>query len=127
MHRGKILHESTKVHPSSIKEIVEATGYRYGTFFKHIKTKDLSYNIIAKYGIAMRKDFSKEFPEMSNQLYHQVAKQSEISLSIDQLNLSLQELQIKYSALLEKHNAVIEEYYLLKEENRTLKENKIKL
>ena len=124
MHRGKILHEATKVHPSSIKEIVESAGFKYGTFFKHIKIKDLSYSIIAKYGRAMRKDFSNEFPEMSNLVINTVTKSSDKGGSIEQINLDLQELQAKYSALLEKHNTVIEELYSLKEQNRILKEKK---
>ncbi|WP_316846859.1 hypothetical protein [Pedobacter psychrodurus] len=122
MHRGKILHEATKVYPSSIKEIVEAAGYKYGTFFKHIQIKDLSYAIIAKYGRAMRKDFSTEFPEMSNLVLPQITKHSDNLGSIDQIRLDLQELQAKYSALLEKHNSVIEELYSLKEQNRALKD-----
>lgn len=63
-HRGRILHQVADAYPGSIKDIVERTGYKYGTFFKHIKLKDLSFSIIAKYGKAMNKDFSIEFPEM---------------------------------------------------------------
>ena len=124
MHRGKILHEATKVHPSSIKEIVERAGYKYGTFFKHIQIKDLSYKIIAKYGKSMRKDFSIEFPGMSSQVLTEPNTRIENFRSIEQIRLDFQELQAKYSALLEKHNGVIEELYSLKEQNRVLKERK---
>lgn len=121
MHRGKILHQATKSHPSSIKEIVEAAGYKYGTFFKHIKTKDLSFNILAKYAKVMRKDFSIEFPEMANMAF--VVKPESIAneQSQEYLQASLQDLQLKYSNLLEKHNAAIEELFKLREENRILK------
>lgn len=124
MHRGKILHEATKVHPSSIKEIVERAGYKYGTFFKHIQIKDLSYKIIAKYGKSMRKDFSIEFPGMSSQVLTEPNTRIENIRSLEQTRLDFQELQAKYSALLEKHNGVIEELYSLKEQNRILKERK---
>ncbi len=123
MHRGKILHEATKVHHSSIKEIVEATGYKYGTFFKHIKTSDLSYSIIAKYGKVMRKDFSVEFPEMSSMSFVMPLKSDGTELSKEQLQSSLQDIQTKYSNLLEKHTSFMEEFYQLKEDNRKLKEN----
>jgi len=124
MHRGKILHEATRIHPSSIKEIVERAGYKYGTFFKHIQIRDLSYRIIAKYGKSMRKDFSIEFPEMSSQVFTETHSQPENLRSIEQIRIDFQELQAKYSALLEKHNAIIEELYSLKEQNRNIKGKK---
>lgn len=123
MHRGKILHEATKVHPSSIKEIVEGTGYKYGTFFKHIKTKDLSYSIIAKYAKVMRKDFSVEFPEMASMSFVLAPESYGSELSIEQLKISLQDIQTKYSNLLEKHTSIMEEFYQLKEDNRKLRES----
>lgn len=123
MHRGKVLHEATKVHHSSIKEIVEATGYKYGTFFKHIKTSDLSYSIIAKYGKVMRKDFSVEFPEMASMAFVIPSNSNGTELSNEQLKSNLQDLQTKYSNLLEKHTSVMEELYQLKEENRKLRES----
>jgi hypothetical protein len=122
IHRGKVLHQAADAHPSSIKDIVEATGYKYGTFFKHIKTKDLSFSIIAKYGRAMQRDFSVEFPEMAEMPFVFTPVNNGNELSNDQLKISLQELQAKYSNLLEKHTAAIEELYLLREENRKLKE-----
>ena len=125
MHRGKILHEATKVHPNSIKEIVEATGYKYGTFFKHIKTKDLSFSILAKYGKVMQRDFSREFPEMAHMTFVTDFQDNNIKLTIENLQSTLNELQLKYANVLEKHNAVIEELFKLKEENRELK-NRIK-
>jgi hypothetical protein len=126
MHRGKILHEATKVHPSSIKEIVEATGYKYGTFFKHIKTKDLSYSIIAKYGKVMHKDFSVEFPEMANMPFVMPPNNNGRELSVEQLQSTLQDLQTKYSNILEKHTSAMEELFQLREENRNLRERIVK-
>lgn len=121
MHRGKILHEATKVHPNSIKEIVEATGYRYGTFFKHIKTKDLSFSILAKYGKVMQRDFSREFPEMAHMAFVTDFQDSAVKLTMENLQVALNELQLKYATVLEKHNSVIEELFKLREENRDLK------
>lgn len=122
MHRGKILHQATKLHPSSIKDIVEAAGYRYGTFFKHIKSKDLAYSIIAKYGKVMRKDFSVEFPEMANMPHLKFIKQDNIGLSVEQLQSELNDLRHKYSTILEKHTTAMEELFKLRDENRILKE-----
>lgn len=123
IHRGKVLHQVADAHPSSIKDIVDATGYKYGTFFKHIKTKDLAFSIIAKYGRAMKKDFSIEFPEMADMPFVAMPIANGAELSNEQLRISLQELQTKYSNLLEKHNAAIEELFSLREENRMMKEN----
>lgn len=122
IHRGKVLHQAADAHPSSIKDIVEATGYKYGTFFKHIKTKDLSFKIIDRYGRVMQKDFSVEFPEMADMAFVSSPVNNGNEPSTDQLKASLQELQAKYSNLLEKHNIAIEELFLLREENRKLKE-----
>lgn len=121
MHRGKILHQATKIHPKSLKDIVQAAGYKYGTFFKHIKTKDLALSIIAKYGIAMQRDFSIEFPEMASMNYLQSSNQEELAISLDQLQTELTDLRRKYSIILEKHNTVMEELFKLREENRYLK------
>lgn len=102
--------------------MVERTGYKYGTFFKHILIEDLSFGIIAKYGVAMNKDFSVEFPEMADMPFLMTPINNGKEISTEQLQLAFQDLQTKYSNLLEKHNSVIEELFFLREENRKLKE-----
>ncbi|MBK1439825.1 hypothetical protein JHJ32_07510 [Parapedobacter sp. ISTM3] len=122
IHRGKILHESLKNHLSKIKEIVEAAGYKYGTFYKHKNDPNLSYEIIAKYGNAMGKDFSVEFPEMANLPSLILVDKGNNRKSYEQLQNEVQELREKYSHFLDKHNTLLEANIALREENIRLKE-----
>ncbi|MGB3106975.1 hypothetical protein [Sphingobacterium siyangense] len=122
INRGKILHEVLKNHPRRIKDIVEDAGYKYGTFYKHKNNPELSYEIIAKYGKVIGKDFSVEFPEMMD--FPSLALiQSHFSNNgpID-LKKELEELREKYSSFLHKHNAILEANIELREENIRLKE-----
>jgi len=122
IHRGKVLHEALKNHPSKIKEIVEAAGYKYGTFYKHKNDPKLPYEIIARYGNAMRKDFSIEFPEMANLPSLIYVDRNDGRKSYEQLQDEVRDLREKYSSFLDKHNALLEANIALREENIKLKE-----
>lgn len=115
-HRGQILHEAAKQHPNSIKDIAEAAGYKYGTFFKHIKNKDLSYTILAKYGKVMNRDFSVEFPEMVSLPSFATQNNKRSFFSEDELKEELEELRKSYVKVLEKHNSLLESNIIAKEE-----------
>lgn len=124
IHRGKILHKTLKQHPRKIIEIVEEAGYKYGTFYKHIAKPELSYEIIAKYGKVINKDFSVEFPEMNNFPSLALVKtQVPSQMSSVELQRELNELREKYALFLNKHNVLLEANIELREENIRLKED----
>lgn len=127
IHRGKILHDAAKHHPKKIKDIVEAAGYKYGTFYKHKNDPYLSFEIIAKYGRVMDKDFSVEFPEMANLPSLLIIEPSNGSKSNEQLRNEIRGLSEKYATLLHKHNLVLETNIALREENIELKEDLARL
>lgn len=120
--RGKILHQTAKDHPNKIIDIVKAAGYEYGTFYKHIKNPNLPYNIIAKYGKAMKKDFSVEFPEMANLISFTISDIEDKQRTTEELLHEVQDIREKYTSFLEKHNALLEQNIALKEENARLRE-----
>ncbi|MCT1526073.1 hypothetical protein ACS126_03575 [Sphingobacterium lactis] len=122
IHRGRVLHEAARHHPKKIKDIVIAAGYKYGTFYKHKNDPKLSFEIIAKYGKVMDKDFSVEFPEMANLPSLLISESNTESKSNDQLQIEINDLREKYSALLVKHNSLLEANIVLREENIQLKE-----
>lgn len=122
IHRGKILHEILKNHPRRIKDIVEDAGYKYGTFYKHKNNRELSFEIIAKYGKVIGKDFSIEFPEMADFPSLALVETSFSNRSSLDLKKELEDLKEKYSNFLNKHNVILEANIELREENIRLKE-----
>lgn len=122
IHRGKVLHEILKQHPRKIKEIVEEAGYQYGTFYKHVAKAQLSYEIIAKYGKVIDKDFSVEFPEMNDFPSLALVKTPNSQTTSVELQKELHDLREKYSLFLNKHNVLLEANIELREENIRLKE-----
>lgn len=121
IHRGQYLHEVLRNHPRRIKDIVESAGYKYGTFYKHKDNPELSYEILAKYGRVINKDFSVEFPEM-NEFPSLALVETGSSPNSGDIRRELDDLREKYSLFLNKHNAMLEANIALREENITLKE-----
>lgn len=122
IHRGKVLHDALRQHPRKIKEIVKDAGYQYGTFYKHAAKEDLSYEIIAKYGKAINKDFSVEFPEMNDFPSLAIVERANMHTSSIEIQNELNDLREKYSHFLNKHNLLLEANIELREENIRLKE-----
>lgn len=113
--RGKILHRVAKTSQLSIREIVEKAGYKYSTFFAHIKQPDLPFEILAKYGKAMDHDFSNEFPEISDYVtedkknYSKELSYQELSADRDKWRQKYFETAEKYQRISEKYNKLLEE------------------
>lgn len=122
IHRGKILHEILRNHPRRIKDIVEDAGYKYGSFYKHKNNPELSYEIIAKYGKVIDRDFSIEFPEMADYPSLALVKTSYSNRASIDIKKELEDLKEKYSIFLNKHNTILEANIQLREENIRLKE-----
>ena len=112
--RGKSLYLAVSRNSLSNKAIAKKAGYKYNTFYSHIKKADLDFGILFRYGKALKYDFSVEYPEMSQNY----AFEENMNMSYD---VSFEKLERKYTQLLESHNELLIKYndlqielYLLK-------------
>jgi hypothetical protein len=60
IHRGKILQAAVNLTGINKEIIARKAGYERVTYYSHIKRKDLSLEILAKYAKALGHDFSDE-------------------------------------------------------------------
>ncbi len=115
LSRGEVLHQVAKTSPLSLKEIIKKAGYKYPTFYVHIKKKDLPYETLARYGKAMNHDFTNEFPDMADYIlnddptrYTQLTYE-ELVKDRDRWLAKYQEQTEKYQRLSDKYNKLLEE------------------
>jgi AcrR family transcriptional regulator len=112
IHRGKILREVVDkycdMNKVTITSLSHAVGINQSTIYRHFEKDDLPYHIILKYGKAMRYDFSKEFPDMTEAL--DMLSDGEVeygSIDLSTCKKQLEHWQNKYINLLEKHNELL--------------------
>lgn len=125
IHRGKILKELIYKYCQqegiSITKIAKRAGYDQSTVYRHFTLDNLNYNILIRYGKAMRHDFSEEFPEMTD--YFTVEEEvfpKELPpqpLSPEECMEQLKYYQTKYIELLEKHNKMLANRLMLYEDS----------
>lgn len=116
LSRGEVLHQVAKTSPLSLKEIIKNAGYKYPTFYVHIKKKDLPYETLARYGKAMNHDFTNEFPEMADYIMNEDSNLYNNQLSYEDLRKErdkwlhkYQEQSERYQRLSDKYNKLLEE------------------
>jgi DNA-binding transcriptional ArsR family regulator len=116
LSRGRVLHQVAKTSPLSLKEIIRKAGYKYPTFYVHVKKADLAFEILAKYGKAMNHDFSNEFPEMADYIlndngagYKEQLSYEELLMDRDRWINKYQEQTERYQRLSDKYNKLLEE------------------
>ncbi len=121
LSRGEVLHQVAKTSPLSLKEIIKKAGYKYPTFYVHIKKADLPFETLARYGKAMDHDFTNEFPEMADyivnddrNLYNNQLSYDELLKERDKWLSKYQEQSEKYQRLSDKYNKLLEEKLGLK-------------
>ncbi len=88
----------------NITVITKRAGYKRGTYYSHIKKKDLSIATLRKYGKAIGHDFSEELPHLNSFMVEEEDEVYEnepktIQQAIRQRNLWKQ----KYYDLMEKY------------------------
>ncbi len=124
LSRGEVLHQVAKTSPLSLKEIIKKAGYKYPTFYVHIKKPDLPYETLAKYGKAMNHDFTNEFPEMADYILNDDLKSytqlsyEELVKDRDRWLAKYQEQTERYQRLSDKYNKLLEEKLGLRGEER---------
>jgi hypothetical protein len=64
IHRGNLLDTAVRQSSTNISQMVKKLGISRGSFYNHIKDPNLSFETLARYGKAIKHDFSQDFPEM---------------------------------------------------------------
>lgn len=116
LSRGEVLYQVAKTSPLSLKEIIKKAGYKYPTFYVHIKKEDLPYETLARYGKALNHDFTNEFPEMADYIlkedtnsYNNQLGYEELLKERDKWLSKYQEQTERYQRLSDKYNKLLEE------------------
>ncbi|MGB4400565.1 MAG: hypothetical protein WBJ10_14425 [Daejeonella sp.] len=115
LSRGEVLHQVAKSSPLSLKEVIKKAGYKYPTFYVHIKKADLPFETLARYGKALNHDFTNEFPEMADYILNDDVKSytqlsyEELVKDRDRWLAKYQEQTERYQRLSDKYNKLLEE------------------
>lgn len=113
-HQGKVLKSLIKRHTDSTREpltdIVKKAGYSQASIYRHFANAKLAPEVIWRYGKAIAKDMSADFPDYASAFRSLDDQETESDGST--LEACIRErdlLQKKYTELLEKHNALLTE------------------
>ena len=123
LSRGKVLHQVAKTSPLSLKDIIEKAGYKYPTFYVHIKKADLPYETLARYGKALNHDFTNEFPEMADYIMKEDTNVYNNRFSYEELLKERDKWLSKYQEQTERYQRLSDKYNKLLEEKLGLSEN----
>ena len=110
IHRGEALAKAIQQSELSKTVIAKKAGYNRTSLYNHIRTPDLSFDIIEKYGKALSFDFTKIFPEMIRYIAFEEPKaEYREAMTFDSVIKQRDQWRDKYYDLLEKYNRLIEE------------------
>jgi len=110
-HRGKILENIVRLEKYPIKKLSEKLGYKSRTtIYLHFQDPALPMEIIQNYSRVLKKDFSREYPDLIN-LGDPVIEIKE--KNVQELEALVDYWKTKYIDLLEKQN----EMFRIKAEN----------
>lgn len=116
LSRGEVLYQVAKTSPLALKEIIKKAGYKYPTFYVHIKKVDLPYETLARYGKALNHDFTNEFPEMADYIIQEDSNTYNNQLSYEDLLKERDKWLAKYQAQTERYQRLSDKYNKLLEE-----------
>lgn len=102
--RGRSLYIAVNNSGYTNKEAVKRAKYEEATFYGHVKQEFLDFKIMARYGRAIKHDFSIEYPDILDFM-----PENAIELAQKESKAYL-ELYRKYTTLLEKLNEVQEKH-----------------
>jgi hypothetical protein len=105
VHRGEILERVVKQSSLSIKTVIVRMNISRTTYYNHINNKDLSIDIIAKYGRAIGYNFSSEFPEIKRTESFINTKEPK---TFEEAMFERNSWREKYYDVLEKYNTCME-------------------
>jgi hypothetical protein len=110
-HRGEILRLAVNESGLSITLITKKARYSRSSYYNHVEDPELPYEVLERYGRALKHDFSEEFPQINSLRL----EEEEIEYGRpDTLEKALQQLdryKEKYYELLEKYNKLLEEKF----------------
>ncbi len=110
VHIGKLLQAAVKKTGLNIDVVTKKAGYKRGTYYLHIKQKNLDAGILKKYARAIGYDFSNELPHIMNTVFeeedHVYKKQP---LTLDEAIKQINEWKEKYYTLMEKYLKYVEQ------------------
>lgn len=105
MHRGQVLERVVKQSSLSIKDVITRMNISRTTYYNHINNKDLSIDIIAKYGRVIGYNFSAEFPEIKRAEAFIKTREPK---TFDEAMIERNMWREKYYDVLEKYNICME-------------------
>ena len=102
-HRGEYLNKIVRKKGIKISNITRDAGYDRSTFYNHCKDPNLPYPILAKYGRAMKYDFTKSESEQDTSEFIDPETYSDLKKDRDEWKhryIELTKLMVQY---LKKH------------------------
>jgi len=110
INRGEALAKAIQQSELSKTVIAKKAGYNRTSLYNHIRTPDLSFDILEKYGKALAYDFTRVFPEMIRYIAFEDPKaEYRETLTFDIVLKQRDQWRDKYYDLLEKYNKLIED------------------
>lgn len=104
MHRGELLERIVGSSGMSIKVLVQKMGISRTSYYNHIKDRELSLDMLHRYGRALGYDFSIDVPEIEK-MVNFIDKPI---CSVDEALLQRDYWRAKYYDLLERHSDYLE-------------------
>lgn len=109
-----------------VAEVAAKAGYKYSSFYAHIKKADLPFEILARYGTALEYNFRNNFPEMPEFVVNEVPigytekkTQQEWFAEVARLEAANKKLSEELRFIYSKYTALLEEKRREGGENRT--------
>ena len=102
IHRGEILSEAVKSSSFTKEEAAKRARYSRSSYYKHITNPDLDFNILSRYGKAIRHDFSEDIPGMPDYILEDPGETVKKITTMEEALLDRDYWKNKYINLLEK-------------------------
>ena len=108
-HRGEILAAAVKKTRTKVSELIRRAGVSRGTYYNHIKEKNLPFEVLQMYGKAMRYDFSEEVPKMPKYSIEEPEEFYGPPETFDEALVQIEFWKNKYIKATEKYQQLLEE------------------
>lgn len=71
IHRGELLEKVVTGNPISVTKLAKRMGISRGTYYNHVATADLPFELLEQYGKILKYDFSGDFAEMKSYTFEE--------------------------------------------------------
>jgi hypothetical protein len=122
MHRGEILKAVVKRSGQKVDVVAKKAGFSRSTFYNHTRERELAWEKLEKYGIALQYDFTEDIPEMNKYTLKELPAKytprtfEEAIRQLDQVRSKYDQLNEKYTQLIEEHNDLHNKLDLVKDD-----------